>query len=344
MSSPLPKAEDISVAVIEQSGRSENLINPLQATAMDVAVDPEDPHARDIVVLETPDRRLAKEVLKKPLHDAVLVFRMRGDPWFGISEWIDSRFKEWLAKNVVIPGVDGCITITPAHARLFERKTGIEAAVSQLPAYPDRWPDSDHTDEELRICTLTNCVYWPKVEPLIDAAPIVERVLDETGGHWRICGDGNYEDDLADAVAGYDHISFLGFQNAREQLEWANLMVHFSELDGWPNAALEGMSAQLPVIMNDHHAFVDRDRPNVVVEFDSELRKASELRTTLLKYTDPETRQERGERGERYVREEHNDATVGQDYVRYFRRLLSRDSFERLHGIEAPDARISHDR
>jgi len=33
MSSPYSPAEDISVAAIEQSGRSENLINPLQATA-----------------------------------------------------------------------------------------------------------------------------------------------------------------------------------------------------------------------------------------------------------------------------------------------------------------------
>lgn len=327
-------SDDISVAVIEQSGRSENLINPLRATDLNVTVDPADPYARDIVVLDTPDRTLAKEVLKKPLHDAIVVFRMRGDPFYGIDEWIDSRLKCWLARNIVIPGVDGCITITPAHAKLFEEKTGIHTAVSQIPAYPDRWPDTTHTDTMLRILTLTNAVYRPKIEPLIEAAPTVDSVLADVGGHWRICGDGNYEADLAAAVEPYDNVSFLGYQDAHEQLDWANTMVHLSNLDGWPNAALEGMSSRLPVIMNDHHAFVDRDRPNVIVESDDDLRAA------LRRYTDPERRQERGDRGERYVRDEHNDATVGQAYVKYFRRLLSRDSFERLHGIQHPDTHI----
>jgi len=334
MSSPLPHAEDISVAVIEQSGRSENLINPLQATEMDVAVDPGDPHARDIVVLDTPDRRLAKEVIKKPLHDAVLVFRMRGDPFYGIDEWIDSPIKCWLARNVVIPGVDGCIAVSPAHARLFEKKTGIESAPSQIPAYPERWPTTTHSDEELRIVTLTNCVYREKVDPLVDAAPTVEQVLDEQGGHWRICGDGNYEKDLAAAVSDYDYISFLGYQDAHEQLRWGNLMVHLSHLDGTPNATLEAMSSQLPVITNDHHTFVDREWPNAVI------KSKDELRAALYEYTNPEMRQSRGERGEQHVREKHNDATIGQDYVRYFRRLLSRDSFERLHGVQHPDAQI----
>jgi len=332
------RESDISVAVIEQSGRSENLINPLRATEMDVAVDPADPYERDIVVLDTPDRQLAKEVLKKPLHDAVLVFRMRGDPFFGIDEWIDSRLKSWLARNVVIPGVDGCITITPAHARLFERKTGIHTAVSQLPAYPDRWPDTTHSDDELRILTLTNAVYWPKIEPLIEAAATVDDVLADVGGHWRICGDGNYEDKLGAAVEPYDNVSFLGYQDAESELDWANVMMHLSRLDGWPNAILEGMSTRLPVITNDHHAFVDRDRPNVVVESDAELR------ARLREYTDPERRQERGDSGARYVREKHNDATVGRAYVEYFEQLLTEDHFAMTHGVPHPRKLLNHDR
>ncbi len=333
----MTQPEDISVAVIEQSGRSENLIAPLQATDMDVAVDPADPYGRDIVVVDTPDREMAYEVLKKPLHDAKLVFRMRGDPWFGIDEWIDSRLKAWLAKHVVIPGVDGCITITPSHAQLFEHKTGIHSTTACLPIKPDDWPDSSHASYELRILSLTNLMYRPKFEPLLEAAPVVDDVLETVGGHWRIGGKGNYEDEFVTALRDFEHISFGGYVDAHESLTWANCMVHLSRLDGFPNAVLEAMAARLPVVTNDHHAFADKDRPNVIASSHDELRQC------LRRFTDPQERADLGAAGLEYVRREHNCETIGQHYVAYFRRLLSRDSFERLHGIPHPDEMIRHD-
>jgi glycosyltransferase involved in cell wall biosynthesis len=335
-------ATDISVAVIEQSERSENLINPLKASAMDVTIDPSDPYSRDIVIVDTPDREMAKEVLKKPFHSSKLVFRMRGDPFFGIDEWINSKLKEWLALNVVIPGVDGCITITPAHADLFERETGVPAGVAELPAYPDRWPNTDHTDSELRILTLTNPVYKPKIQPLIDAAPVVNDVLADVGGHWRIGGRGNYEDLLDVKTREYDHVSFDGYLDAYEALDWANCMVHYSNLDGWPNAILEGMSSQLPVLTNDHHAFTDKHRPNTVCRNHDAL--ASELR----RYTDPERRQSHGDVGEQYVRDEHSDEQIATEYVSYCKRLLTDDlparPTQERHSVDQRQPVATHDR
>jgi len=328
---------DISVAVIEQSGRSDNLIHPLKATDMEITVDPDDPYSRDIVILDTPDREMAYEVLKKPLHDAKVVFRMRGDPYFGIDEWIDSKLKEWLAKNVVMPGVDGCITITPYHAELFEGKTGVTSAVAQLPIDPSKWPETTHTDTELRIVSLTNCMYWPKIRPLIRAAPVVNAALDDIGGHWRIGGDGNYENELREMVAKYEHITYDGYLDANEELQWANCMIHLSNLDGWPNAILEGMSSHLPVVTNDHHAFTDKDRPNIVTQSDDTLRVA------LQNLSDPDYRQEIGNTGEHYVKQQHNPELLGQDYVEYFRRLLSKEHFKELHGIEHPDEYVEYD-
>jgi glycosyltransferase involved in cell wall biosynthesis len=325
------------VAVLTQSGRSDNLINPLQSTDMTVAVDPANPHDRDIVIVETPDRGMAFEVLQKPFHDAKLVFRMRGNPWFGIDEWIDSRLKTWLAKNVVMPGVDGCVTITPSHARLFEHKTGVKSTVAQVPVYPDEWPASEHTDTELRIITLTNCMYLPKINPLIKAFPVVNTVLNEVGGYWRIGGDGNYEDKLARAVKPYNRIAYPGYLQATDEMKRANLMLHLSNLDGMPNAVLEGMASQLPVITNDHHAFMDKDRPNVVVRSDAELREQ------LLGFTTPEKRTVVGEHGRRYVRRDHNDEAIGQQYVTYFKKLLSREHFEQLHGVPHPEEIVSDD-
>jgi glycosyltransferase involved in cell wall biosynthesis len=330
------QAADISVAVIEQSERSAKLIDPLLATEMDVVVDPNNPYERDIVIVDTPDRKMAYEVLKKPIHDAQLVFRMRGDPFFGIDEWIDSRVKEWLAKHVVMPNVDGCITITPYHADLFQEKTGVTASVADLPISPEKWPDVTHTDHELRIVSLTNCVYKPKIQPLIDAAPTVESVLQDTGGYWHICGDGNYEDYLADELEQYDHISFEGYVDAEKELGQANLMVHLSNLDGWPNAILEGMASRLPVITNDHHAFTDKNRPNEVVCCHDELIER------LHHFQNPETRQAKGDQGHEYARTEHAAEVIGQDYVAYFKRLLSRSTFKQMHGMEHPDPHI-HD-
>jgi len=312
-------ARNISVAVLHPSERGENLINPLKATDMAVAVDPEKPYQRDIVVVDTPDRGMAKEVLKKPFHGSKVVFRMRGDPFFGLHEWIDNPLKRWFAKNIVIKQVDGCITITPHHAHLFEQKTGIRSGVGELPAYPDHWPDTNHTDSELRILTLTNPVYLPKIQPLIEAAPVVNEVLADVGDHWRIGGRGNHADYLADSLAGFEHVSFGGYLDAEEALDWANCMVHLSNLDGWPNAIMEGMCSQLPVLTNDHYAFTDKDRPNTVCP------SRTVLRNELRRYTHPERRQSHGYIGEDYVTHHHNDETVGQDYVSYFKAVLTGD-------------------
>jgi glycosyltransferase involved in cell wall biosynthesis len=329
---------DISVAVIEQSDRTDNLIKPLQATEMDVSINPADPYGHDIIVCETPDRRLAKEVFKKPLHDAQLVFRMRGNPFYGIDEWIDSRIKTWLAKSVVMPSVDGCITITPSHAKLFEAETGVPTETAQLRINPENWPETTHTDRELRILSLTNCMYKPKIDPLVNAAPVVNQILDDVGGQWIIGGKGNYSDRLARGVAEFDNISFPGYVDAHDHFDRTNLLLHLSNLDGWPNVALEAMSSDLPVITNDHHAFIDHDRPNVVVHDEQELR------TALQRFTDPDERQKVGQAGYEYVCDEHNDQTVGRSYVQYFKRVLSRESFERLHGVPHPEHMLDYDR
>lgn len=329
-------ARDISVAVLAQSGRSDNLLNPLQTTAMDVAVDPADPYARDIVIVETPNREMAYEVLKKPLHGAQVIFRMRGNAWYGIDKWIDSRLKSWLARRVVLPGVDGCLAICPAHARLFESKTGVPAGVAKLPVYPDRWPTTEHVDGDLRILSLTNADYRPKIHPLIDAMPVVNDVLADVGGEWRIGGDGLYADRLQAATEAYDHIDYRGYVDAHDAFEWANVLVHLSNLDGWPNAICEAMASRLPAVTNDHAAFVDEERPNLVA------RSHGDLREQLRRLTDPDRRAELGQAGLRYIRAEHSDEAIGERYVAYCRRLLWRQGIE-TEFVPTPET-ATHDR
>jgi len=314
------KASEISVSVVSQSNRTENVVAPLKTTAMDVRVDPPNFHDSDIVVVETPDRQMAKEVLKNPFRNSKLVFRMRGDPFYGIDEWFNSRVKEWVAKNIVLPNVDGCVTITPSHKRLFEKKTGIDTVVAKLPAFPNRWPETIHQQEQLRILTFTNCMYKPKVDPLIEAAPVVDDLLSTIGGKWIIGGKGNYTEYLRNSLNPFNHVEFGGYLDAHNSLEWANTMLHLSRLDGWPNAILEGMSARLPVITNDHHAFTDSNRPNIVT------KSHNELKAVLKQCANPQYRQSVGNKGREYVIERHHPNVIGPKYVKYFKQLLSNKS------------------
>jgi glycosyltransferase involved in cell wall biosynthesis len=93
-------------------------------------------------------------------------------------------------------------------------------------------------------------------------------------------------------------------------------MVHHSRLDVLPNAVLEGMAARLPVITNDHVAFVQSAAPVDVT------RSHAALRQRLERYRDPALRRPVGERGHDYVARQHAPARIGQDLLGAIGRLL----------------------
>lgn len=309
--------EDVSVAILHPGDRVEKVAVPLRASRMDVEIEPSDPYDRDIVLADNVDTNLAREVLRRPFHDAKLVYRMRGDIFRELETWPMHPVKKWSALNVVLPNVDGVIAVTDRLAAKFSDETGIRPTASAgLCKEPEEWPDVTHEREELRIVTLTNATFWRKVAPLVEWAPVVDAVLDDVGGHWHICGDGSYEDRLAGELEAYDHVSFEGFVDARETLAASNLMIHASRLDGQPNGILEGLASGLPVVTNPWPEFVESGWP-----LDVATSKRG-LAHRLEQYCDPAVRTARGREGVEYVERNHTTDAVATRYERYFAELL----------------------
>lgn len=294
------------------SGRVDKLTTPLETTALDVAIDPPDPSAHDVVLIDTPDINLAKAVLRGPLTDATVIYRMRGDVFREMDLWDMPAWKRVAARRIMLSHVDGAIAAGRYLARVYRQETGIDAASVGMPIESDAWPTISHTDGELRAVTLTNAGYRPKVDPIRAWAPVVDGVLEAVGGRWRVCGDGRYADRLADGLDEYDNVEWAGFVDPAAELERSNLMLHPSNLDGQPNAILEGMASNLPVVTNAFGAFTESTLPLQVAHNDDALRLA------LQQYTDPGVRQAAGAAGRECVAANHSPAEIGRQFAVYF--------------------------
>ncbi|WP_200531943.1 glycosyltransferase [Halorubrum sp. LN27] len=308
---------DVSVAVVYPGNRVEKVAVPLQASRMDVAIDPPNPSDYDILLVDNADRDLGVEVLKKPFHDATLVYRMRGDVFRELDLWDMHPLKKWAAKRVVLQHVDATLAVSPGCATQFAARTGVPTGVAGLVKDPTEWPTTVHADNELRIATLTNFDYQLKIAPILEWAPVVEEVLSESGGYWRVCGDGEYSDIAEEALAEYDHVEFAGYVDPNAELNDSNCMIHASRLDALPNAMLEGLASELPVITTDFHEFLAYGEPLVCV--DSETR----LRDTLHEFRDPKTRAERGRAGLERIRRDHTAMAVARQYEAFFTEVLA---------------------
>lgn len=323
-----------SVAIMSQSERTDRITKPLATTGMNYDVDPADPYQRDILIVETPDRDMLKQVLSKPVHrDTTLLFRMRGDPYWGIHHWMDSKIKQKMALRM-LRYVDGCVAIAPHQAQKYVEKAGNPTHIVPLSKDADEWPDINHTDSELRILSLTNCMYPQKMRPLVEAAPAVERALERHGGRWVIGGKGIYADRLEQQLEEYEHITFGGYVDAKKEMEQANLMLHLSYFDSFANAILEGMASNVPVITTDYVAFSDQNLPVHTTD------NLEEIDSILDGYTDPEKRQSVGDRNQAHVREYYNHERVGEAWnttlLDFHQRSLPRQALYTAHSICQP--------
>lgn len=308
-----------TVGIISPGGRTDKITDGLATTTIDYAVNPDRLAGYDAIICDTPDREMFATVARKPLHRTPVIFRMRGDPFWGLDQWIDSRAKRWVALQM-LGLVDGCIAIAPHQAKKYQQKTGVPTRLAKLPIEPDEWPTTEHTDEKLRIITLTNAVYPNKIEPVIGIIPTVDQVLSQVGGHWQIGSwSTGHHDRLADAAGDYEHVSFDLKLDAKAELERANVMIHFSNFDVLPNAILEGMASRVPVITNDHQAFTDSAAPLTIC------RKPEDLPRALHWLTKPDERAAVADEGLEYVQQNHTPERIGQQYVNALRHFLGGD-------------------
>jgi glycosyltransferase involved in cell wall biosynthesis len=300
-------------AILSQSDRTWQIEAALETTSVPYEVDPADPWEHDVLVIETPDREMMRHVVRGRNEGTTVVFRMRGDPYWGISHWYDHPVppvrwgKQWLALKQ-LEWVDACFALAPHQKETYRRRTGNPTRQVKLSRHVDHWPTADHTDEKLQLLTLTNCMYPAKIKPLIEYAETVNDVLNDTGGYWTIGGDGRYADRLAEAVEPYEHIWYPGYVDAHEHLDRANCLLHLSYMDSFAGAVLEGMASGLPVISTSHPAFTEL--PTDPID-----GSANQLRSLLRGYVDPQRRAARGERNLAVADERYSHERVGERWV-----------------------------
>jgi len=308
--------DDIDLAFISPGDRSDRVTIPLETTDINYTTHPDSLRGYDLLLADTPDRTMLKYMLRAKLRGIPVLFRMRGDPFWGIGEWIDSRVKKAILFQM-LQRVDGCIAIAPHQAETYRRETGVETHVVALPNEYWNWNVTPHTDTELRAVTLTNAVYPNKIQPLIDIAPTVNSVLSNTGGTWKIGSwSEGYHERLEEIAATHEHIEFELRMDAHDALEWANLMIHYSDFDSQANAILEGMASKLPVITNDHTPFANIGYPLRV------MRSTNELQTTLKQFQRPGKRERVGADSLQYVKDKHAPEIIGEMFVQVFERYV----------------------
>ena len=292
---------------------------PLATTDIAVEVEPADPFELDIIVFDKPGRELVAPLLRSRLSETKVVYRMRGDFYREYRFEGLSYPKRWAAINAILPQLDGALAVNRTLADLIRTRSRVDpVGVAGLSLDADAWPTARHTTEDLRCLTLTNALYLPKIQPIIEWAPVVDAVLKTHGGVWRIGGRGVYADRLREALAPYPRVRFEGYVDAKRALAESNCLLHPSNLDGLPNSILEAMATGLPVITNDFPSFVEIGWPVAVARDDGELR------AMLSRALNPTWRAARGEAGRQRVREEHSHEAVGREYERFFRQVLRR--------------------
>lgn len=310
------REENISVAVMYPGGRIDRLTKPLFATDMNVSVEPNNPYEHDIVMLDNADKYIFKPIFKSRGKKSKVIYRIRGDMLRAYIEMNNTKLKYYIAKYM-IGHVDAAISIEPILAEKFSRVTGVNPiGYAGLAKNLSDWPNVSHSTHNLRLISLTNCYYLDKVQPIIDYAPTVNEYLENNEGVWNIYGKGSHSSYLKDNLKSYENINFRGYtKNVKEVLKDSNCMLHLSRFDSMPNAILEGMACNLPIITNPYDVFTAYGFPLII-------RNRSNINVMLEKLENPDFRKKYGQFGMENVRENHNPEVIGSQFAEFFKSIL----------------------
>jgi hypothetical protein len=307
---------DMSIAIKHLGGRSEKLLTPFDAAPFDYTIDPPSLSKYDVLMLDQPRYKLAKEVLVN--NGTPVVYRVRGNIWKEMDIWRFGRSKKFVAERLIYPQLDGAIAVDDRLATIFETKTGVTpVGAAGLAKVPSEWPDATHETSDLSLVTLTNFNYKQKVMPMKEYIPVINEWLDDHGGHWHLCGEGVHDDHFAAYTSNFEHVSYEGYIDPHEWLPRMDAMIHISNFDAYPNAVLEGYAANLPVLTNAFAAFQREHAPNITHTAPADLIQ------TLGELQEPARRAELGNQGKQYLREYHTPEHIGKQYADYFAHLIA---------------------
>jgi len=229
-------------------------------------------------------------------------YRMRGNLW---EDRTNTLFKE-LIDFVAWRFFAGVIAPDEKLQQIVREKTPLKnVPIVPLPIDPSTWPSTDHTDRQLRLLTLTNADYQAKVQPLLQRIATVNEWCKEHDSVWWIAGNGQYEDHLRRVTENRSHVHYLGYVNPNRWLQQANALLHFSTLDiAAPNAILEGMASELPVVTNEYFQSV----PSLSVD------NERSLRSVLHRLQTPSFRRQRVPIQNEYLQANHTPRLIGETY------------------------------
>lgn len=296
--------------VLTGSGRLEKIRGPLERVGHvchtpSAAIS----HPIDAVICDVPGTSLLRASVLKMWFDSPLIFRLRGNYWQEISNHILSKYRAYLFDNWLVHTCDAICVPDPYLEKTLSNRTAFDENVRVIGVPKDvtEFPHRQKIIGEFNLLTLTNFSYWEKVDPLFRYADAINNTLDQTGGTWFVCGDGEHASDFDEHVSRHKNIRFEGFVDPKDYLANSDLLLHLSEFDiSFPNAVLEGMAAGLPVILSDFEPF--RYNQNAL-----RVSTGEELQGTIKKLSEsPSTCRFLGARNRQYVLDNHSPSVIGE--------------------------------
>lgn len=290
------------VALHFQSNRISTVRGPLEAVGVETVELGEHTGGYDVIICDSPGLLSDHIGSRRPV-----VLRLRGNMWAERGHSALANPVMWAKDRLLASICDGVATPDERLDTFLRRRTSVETSgVVGLPVTPAEWPTVEHSASALRCVTLTNFDYAEKIAPLYDWADVVERRLG-SGERWRVCGDGELADDFAQHVSDYRHVDYCGFQDAAAELADANLLLHPSDMDiQMPNAILEGVASNLPVVTNDFQPFVENRAVSAV--------STTQLPGLLSDFRDADRRRQVAAGAGAFVADAHAPARIGNKY------------------------------
>jgi glycosyltransferase involved in cell wall biosynthesis len=236
--------------------------------------------SRPIVLVDSFGRFAVLALLAAWCLNATLAVRIRGNV-LRESRDADPRTLSWAQRlrraaserliRLTLDVAD-CIIYNSKHVREQMRATVNPQALDELvynpytgpapstaAAFPAASPFPESAGPEgLNLLTVTNMDFREKAFPTLHAiehwvpAPAWERL----NLRWVVLGNGKYMRRFQTRVsdlAWADRVRVEGWvDNPRPYYGWANLLVHLTRLDNFPNVVMEAMMHQCPVITNEN--------------------------------------------------------------------------------------------
>jgi colanic acid/amylovoran biosynthesis glycosyltransferase len=156
------------------------------------------------------------------------------------------------------------------------------------------------------------------------------KILKEKGLHfeYHILGSGNYDDMVAYCrhLLGLEaHVQLLGAQPqacVKEQMQWADILVHSAVSEGFCNVVIEAQAMQLPVIAADAQGLaenIDHETTGYLVPKRSPERLAQAIMDLN---NEPAKRQTMGINGQKRVREKFQLSQQIAAFAQFYETLL----------------------